>query len=59
MCWLFPGREVRIEARCLDCGESIVVRVKDGKLLEANPETMVGHITLPIRQWATVANAFL
>ena len=36
-----------------------MVRAKDEKLLEANPETIVGHITFPVRQWATVANAFL
>jgi hypothetical protein len=57
--WLFPGKEVGIEARCVDCGESMIVRMKDDKLLEANPETIVGHITLPIRQWGAVANAFL
>jgi hypothetical protein len=59
VCWLFGGREVSVEARCLDCGESLNVRMKDGMLLEANPETIVGHITLPIRQWGAVANAFL
>jgi hypothetical protein len=59
VCWLFPGKEVRIEAHCLDCGEPIMVRVRDGQLLEAEPETIIGHITLPIRQWAAVANAFL
>lgn len=59
MRWLFPGKEVRIDSRCLDCGESIMVRSKDDKLLEANPDTIVGHITLPIRQWSKVANAFL
>jgi hypothetical protein len=57
--WLFPGKEVRIDAHCLDCGEPIMIRTKDDKLLEANPQTIVGHITLPIRQWATVTNAFL
>ncbi|MCC6613093.1 MAG: hypothetical protein IT320_06410 [Anaerolineae bacterium] len=59
MGWLFPGKEVRIEARCLDCGESILVRTKDGELLDANPDTIIGHISLPIRQWGAVANAFL
>jgi hypothetical protein len=57
--WLFPGKEIRIEARCLDCGESIIVRMKDEDLLEATPATIVGHITLPIRQWGSVANAHL
>ncbi len=59
MRWLFPGKEIRIEARCLDCGESIMVRTKDEELLEAKPENIVGHITLPIRKWSEVTNAFL
>jgi hypothetical protein len=57
--WLFQGKEIRIEACCLDCGESIMVRTKDEELLEANPETLIGHITLPIRKWREVTNAFL
>ena len=59
MRWRFPGKEVRINARCLDCGESMMVRLKDGDLLEADPETMVGYITLPLRRWGEVSNAFL
>ena len=59
MRWLFPGREVRVDARCLDCGDSIMVRMKDDELHEANPVTIVGHITLPIRDWGEVTNAFL
>ena len=59
MRWLIPGKEIRVEARCLDCGESIMVRMKDDELLEAFPETIVGHITLPIRKWREVSNAFL
>jgi hypothetical protein len=57
--WLFPGKEVHLETRCLDCGESITVSMKDGTLLDTHPETTVGYITLPLREWATVANAFL
>ena len=49
--WLFPGREVRVEAACLDCGEPIAVRMRDGALLEADPPTVVGHVNLPLRQW--------
>ena len=59
MRWLFPGKEIHIDARCLDCGESITVRMKDEELLEANPATIVGQITLPIRKWGEVTNAFL
>ena len=59
MRWLFPGKEVRVDAHCLDCGESVIVHMKDDELLEANPTTIVGHITLPIRKWREVTNAFL
>jgi hypothetical protein len=45
--WLFPGAEVRIDARCLDCGEPIVVRVRDDQILEVNPATTVGHMNIP------------
>lgn len=43
MRWLFPGREVRIDAPCLDCGEAIVVRMRDDEILEVDPTTTVGH----------------
>ena len=54
--WLFPGKEVRIDARCLDCGEPLAVRMRDGVLLEALPATIVGHRNQPperaIEDWA-------
>jgi Alkylmercury lyase len=49
--WLFPGREVRIDARCLDCAEPITVRMRDGELLEVTPETAVGHANHPTPAW--------
>ena len=45
--WLFPGREVRIDAHCLDCGAPLAVRMRDGVVLEALPETIVGHNNQP------------
>jgi hypothetical protein len=59
VCWLFPGKEVKIEARCLDCGDPIIIRMKDEEILEANPETIIGHITFPISKWRDVSNAHL
>lgn len=47
MRWLFPDQEIRIESRCLDCGESILIRMRNEDILEVNPETIVGHINLP------------
>jgi hypothetical protein len=49
--WLFPGREVRIEAACLDCGMPLTVRMRDGVLVDVDPPTTVGHVNLPLRQW--------
>ncbi|MGZ6222929.1 MAG: hypothetical protein ACXWMH_09070 [Syntrophales bacterium] len=45
--WLFPRTEIRIETRCLDCGEPILVRMRDDKILEINPQTTVGHVNVP------------
>jgi len=45
--WLFPGTEVRIDTHCLDCGEPIVIRMRDEKIVEINPSTTVGHMNMP------------
>ena len=45
--WLFPGTEIRIDTRCLDCGEPILVRMRDDDILEVNPATTVGHMNIP------------
>lgn len=45
--WLFPGTEIRIDTRCLDCGEPIFVRMRDDNILEVNPATTVGHMNIP------------
>ncbi len=46
MRWLFPGKEIRIDTRCLDCGEPILVRMRDEEILEINPPTTVGHVNI-------------
>jgi hypothetical protein len=51
--WLFPHTEVRIDTRCLDCGQPIVVRLKDDKILEVDPPTTVGHINAPFAKLLT------
>ena len=48
MGWLFPGSEVRLDARCLDCGEPIRVRMLDEQILEVDPPTTVGHMNVPL-----------
>jgi hypothetical protein len=49
--WLFPGTELRIDTRCLDCGEPIMIRMRDEEILEVNPSTVVAHMNVPISEW--------
>jgi hypothetical protein len=42
--WLFPGATVRIDAPCLDCGDSIRVEMRDGRLVAVDPPGVVGHL---------------
>jgi hypothetical protein len=42
--WLFPGTVVRVEAPCLDCGEPMVLEMRDGRLLTVDPPGMLGHL---------------
>jgi hypothetical protein len=51
VCWLFPGRTVRIEAPCLDCGEPLVVEMREGRLLRVEPATAIAHLN---DQWAAL-----
>ncbi len=45
--WLFPRTEIRIDTRCLDCGEPILIRMRDEEILEVNPPMTVGHVNIP------------
>ncbi len=58
MRWLFPGSEIRIDTRCLDCGEPILVRMRDEEILEANPPTIVGHMNVPVSKGGETSQAF-
>ena len=42
--WLFPGETVRIDAPCLDCGEPLIVEMRDGQLDRVDPPGIVGHL---------------
>jgi hypothetical protein len=44
--WLFPGKQIRIDTFCLDCGKPIRVQMRDDELLEVNPDTSVGHMNI-------------
>ena len=45
--WLFPGQEVVVDSKCLDCGDSIRLRMRDEEILEIDPETAVGFMPSP------------
>ncbi|MCG6533175.1 MAG: alkylmercury lyase family protein [Syntrophales bacterium LBB04] len=51
--WLFPGTEIRIDSRCLDCGQPILIRMRDEDILEVSPETTVGHMNIPFAKILT------
>jgi hypothetical protein len=42
--WLFPGQTVRVDAPCLDCGASIRIEMRDGRLVTVDPPGVVGHL---------------
>ena len=42
--WLFPGQTVRVEAPCLDCGEPMIIEMRDGSFLRVDPPGIVGHL---------------
>ncbi len=48
--WMFPGREVRVDARCLDCAEPLSVTMRDDAV-SAEPSTVVFHSNNP---WSVI-----
>ena len=49
--WLFPGKKVRIESPCLDCGEPITIEMRDGIIEKVDPEGLIGHVSVPVSKW--------
>ncbi len=47
MCWLFPGKLVKIDTLCPDCNEPAVVDMLDGDILLCEPEGAVVHDNEP------------
>jgi hypothetical protein len=35
----------------LDCGEAIRVEIKDGTVITAEPEGIVGYVAVPFGKW--------
>lgn len=58
MRWLFPGREVVVDTRCLDCGDSIRVRTRDEQILAIEPESAVGYMPSPFTRSRAGSGAF-
>jgi len=56
--WLFPGQEVAVDTRCLDCGDSIRVRTRDEQVLEIEPESAVGYMPSPFARSRAGSGAF-
>ncbi len=56
--WLFPGKEVRIDTVCLDCGEPIIVRMRDDEILEIDPPSAVAYLMSPFAKWREGTGAF-
>lgn len=52
-CWLFPGQTVRLDASCLDCGNSMRLDMRDGHLEIVEPRTAIGHCNSP---WSLLAD---
>ncbi|RLB40452.1 MAG: hypothetical protein DRH20_01350 [Deltaproteobacteria bacterium] len=51
VCRLFPGKVVQIDTPCLDCGEPIQVRMRDGELVGADPDGIIGYVAVPLAEW--------
>jgi len=49
---VFKGKTVQIDAPCLDCGESIYIKVRDGVIEEQSPAEICGYIDIPVSKWA-------
>ncbi len=58
MRWLFPGKEVRIDAPCLDCGEPIVIRMRDDEIIEVDPPETVGQTVRSFTKRSSDSSAF-
>lgn len=58
MRWLFPGRQVVLETRCLDCGETIRVTTRDETVVAVEPESAVGFMPAPFARSRTGSGAF-
>jgi hypothetical protein len=40
-----------VDAPCLDCGQPILVEMRDGEVLTREPEDTVGYVAVPFWKW--------
>ncbi len=50
--WLFPGREVRVEAPCLATGEPLGFAMRDGVFESREPDGICMYVDLPFSKWS-------
>jgi hypothetical protein len=51
VCWLFPGKVVRVDCPCLDCELPISIEIRDGDILRVEPEGVTGYVAVPFWKW--------
>ena len=49
--WVFPGKQVSVEAPCLDCGEPIRLAVRNGVVEHEEPRGICFYVDVPAREW--------
>jgi hypothetical protein len=49
--WVFPGKQVSVEAPCLDCGEPVRVAVRNGVVEREEPRGICFYVDVPLREW--------
>ncbi|MFP4474217.1 MAG: hypothetical protein ACLFOY_01570 [Desulfatibacillaceae bacterium] len=42
---------MRVDSLCLDCGKPTRIEVKDGEILEKEPDDLIGHVAVPVGRW--------
>ena len=42
---------IQIDTPCLDCGDPIQVKIKDGVLLKIEPKSLISYVAVPLADW--------
>jgi hypothetical protein len=49
--WLFPGKQVRVDAPCLATGEPLGFAMRDGVFESREPDGICMYVDLPVSKW--------